>query len=259
MAKHKIITWNVNGIRAVARKGLDDWIKEKKANVFCFQEIKATEDVLPPEVVDLKKFERTTFPAERKGYSGVMTLSKTQALENIKGLKSKKFSNEGRTIISVYEKYVLLNCYFPNGRRDHERVPFKLEYYDEMLKKLKSLKKKYKRPIIICGDFNTAHHEVDLANPKTNKKTTGFLPEERKWLGLYEQAGFVDCFRHLYPDTDQTYSWWSYRGNCRARNVGWRIDYFFIDKESIDIVKECKYLYEDLGSDHCPVELTISI
>lgn len=255
----KIISWNVNGIRAVLNKGFLDFVKNSKADVICLQEIKAHKEVIPEEIWNLKNYHVNDFSAERKGYSGVLTLSKEKPLKIEKGLSNKNFSIEGRTLITHFEKYILLNCYFPNGGRDLSRVPYKMEYCSAISKKMKALRKQYQKPVIICGDYNTAHYPIDLANPKANLKSTGFLEIERAWLNQFYKEGNVDCFRELNPTKPDTYSWWTYRNNCRERNIGWRIDYFFTNKENQKNIKECTYLYDIQGSDHCPVELKIQI
>ncbi len=255
----KLVTWNVNGIRAVMGKGFLDFIKKSKPDVLCLQEIKADPSVIPEEVLNLKGYNVEFFSAEKKGYSGTLTLSKEKPLAIEKGLSKKIFSSEGRTLITHFKNYILLNCYFPNGSRDHSRVPYKLDYCAAIGRKVKALRKKYEKPVIVCGDYNTAHHPIDLKNPKSNKNTTGFLEIERKWMDKFTKAGNTDVFRNLYPQKEGAYSWWSYRGDCRARNIGWRIDYFFINNEDLKTVKDCQYLPKVMGSDHCPLELKINL
>ncbi len=260
MSKLNIVTWNVNGIRAVSKKGFLSWLNKSNFDVICLQEIKANREDIPEELLNHKKYTAISHSStKKKGYSGVMTLTKKKPLETQIGLKKKKFAIEGRTLIHHFEKYILLNCYFPNGQRDHGRVPYKLEYSEEIRKLSNKLQKEHKKPILICGDYNTAHHEIDLKNPKTNKKTTGFLPIEREWIDKFYKHGYRDCFRELNPEKKDVYSWWSYRGGCRERNVGWRIDYFFTNKEFLENIKKCEYLYKIKGSDHCPVKITFNI
>ncbi|MCB9094917.1 MAG: exodeoxyribonuclease III [Halobacteriovoraceae bacterium] len=254
----QLITWNINGIRAVAKKGFPEWLKKTKASIICLQEIKATEDQIPEEIKNISKFEYVAYPAERKGYSGVMTLFKKAPTKTEMGLGLPKFDCEGRTLIHHFKDFILLNCYFPNGSRDLSRVPYKLEYCQAISKKVAELTKKNKKPVIVCGDYNTAHHKVDLSNPKSNKNTTGFLEIERQWIDQFIQEGNADCFRELYPKKKDVYSWWTYRNNCRERNIGWRIDYFFISQKGMSSVDQCRYLNKIEGSDHCPVELTLS-
>ena len=251
-----LVSWNVNGIRACVNKGFNDWVKKDKPDILCLQEIKATEEQFK-EVVEVKNYHQFIFPAEKKGYSGVAILSKEEPKKIHYGLGIEKFDSEGRTLIAEYEDFVLINGYFPNGQRDHNRVPYKLEYYDEILKRFKKYRKKDMN-VIITGDFNTAHHEIDLANPKGNKKTTGFLPEEREWMDTYLKAGMIDTLRFFHPDKEGEYTWWTYRNNCRERNIGWRIDYFMVNTEMSDKLKSFKHLPDVLGSDHCPIVLKIN-
>jgi len=252
----RLVSWNVNGIRACVNKGFIDFINENKPDILCLQEIKALAEQFPEEVQNLKKYHQYINPAEKKGYSGVAVFSKEEPLKVIDKLGVKKFDDEGRTLILEYKDFVLINGYFPNGQRDLNRVPFKLEYYNEILK----CYKKYIKAgcnVIITGDLNTAHKEIDLANPKSNQKTTGFLPEERVWIDKYLEAGMIDALRIKAPDTEGIYSWWTYRGDCRARNIGWRIDYFMLNAEMESQIKSCNHLPDVMGSDHCPIELVL--
>ncbi len=251
----RLVSWNVNGIRACTNKGLIEWIKKDKSDIYCFQETKANLDQFPKEVTELKNYKLYTHSAQKKGYSGVAVLTKVEPKKVITQIGIEKFDIEGRVLILEFEEYVLFNCYYPNGQRDHGRVDYKLEFYSEILK----LIKKYQRkniPVIATGDFNTAHHPIDLANPKTNKNTTGFLEHERVWIDKFLNAGLIDTVRDSNPETEGLYTWWTYRGDCRQRNIGWRIDYFFISKDLK--FKEVKHLPEIMGSDHCPIKLTLS-
>lgn len=259
MTTKTLISWNINGIRSIVQKGFLDWINKSNHSVICLQEIKADPSKIPNEILEHKNYHQESLPAERKGYSGVMTLSKEKPLKTEKGLSNKDFAKEGRTLISHFKEYIIVNCYFPNGGRDHSRVPYKMKYCSAVLRKIKKLQKENQKPVILCGDLNTAHHPIDLANPVSNKNTTGFLETERKWLDKLETNHFIDCFRTLYPQQKEIYSWWTYRNNCRERNIGWRIDYFFIDKLSQKIVKDCQYLKNVPGSDHCPVQLSLKL
>jgi len=175
----------------------------------------------------------------------------------INGVGIEKFDREGRTQILEYKNFVLINCYFPNGQRDHNRVPYKLEFYDEILKIYNAYVADGNK-VIITGDFNTAHHPIDLANPKGNKKSTGFLENEREWMDNYLEAGMIDCLRHFHPDTQGIYSWWTYRSDCRARNIGWRLDYFMASSKLKSKLVSCRHLPDVMGSDHCPIELVIN-
>lgn len=252
----RLVSWNVNGIRACVNKGFVDFVKKNKPHILCLQEIKALEEQFPTEVLELKNYHKFINPAVRKGYSGVAVFTKEEPLNISDKLGIKKFDDEGRSLILEFEDFVLFNGYFPNGQRDHNRVPFKLEYYEAVLKLYKKYRKQGKN-VILTGDFNTAHKEIDLANPKTNHKTTGFLPHEREWIDKYLKAGMIDALRVKDPETEGIYSWWTYRGDCRARNVGWRIDYFMLNEEMQSQIKSCKHLTDVMGSDHCPIELVL--
>jgi exodeoxyribonuclease-3 len=252
----KLASWNVNGIRAVSRKGYLDWLTKESPDIVSLQETKASPEQFPLEITSQNTYKIFSASAIKKGYSGVLVGSKCDPKKVFCELGEKKFDNEGRTVICEYDSFFLINGYFPNGSRDHSRVSYKLEYSEYVLQYAKKLEKK--KPVIICGDLNTAHHEIDLKNPKTNKKTTGFLPNERAWVDRLVEHGFVDIFRHLNNEPDH-YSWWSYRNNCRERNIGWRIDYFFLSESLVNKVNACYYQPEVLGSDHCPMILEIDL
>jgi exodeoxyribonuclease-3 len=251
----KITTWNVNGYRAVLRKKALDWVPEVDPDVLCLQEIKVQRDQLTDKQATLEGYEPTWNPAERKGYSGTATFHKTPPDSVEKGFGIEKFDIEGRLIRSQFGDIYLYNIYFPNGGSENARVPYKLEFYDELLKICDRLHEEGKQ-VIITGDFNTAHNEIDLANPKSNAKNTGFLPEERVWIDKYLEHGFVDAYRKLYPDT-VGYTWWTYRSNARARNVGWRLDYYLVSKSLMDKVEDVVIHDDIMGSDHCPVSLIL--
>lgn len=251
----RITTWNVNGLRALLRKDGWEWVNEYRPDVLCLQEIKAKPEQLTEKQLSLFEGYNVVWnPAERPGYSGVMTLMKkdwTCAL----GLGVEEFDVEGRVIQTELDDFHFFNIYFPNGGRDLKRVPFKLDFYATLLDICNQLHESGKK-VVITGDFNTAHQEIDLANPKSNQKNTGFLPEEREWVSKYLEHNFMDAFRELYPEKVQ-YSWWSYRANARARNVGWRLDYYLVSKELMPQVKDVVIHDEVMGSDHCPVTLVI--
>ncbi|HIE24654.1 MAG TPA: exodeoxyribonuclease III [Anaerolineales bacterium] len=252
----KIITWNVNGLRAALKKGVLSWILEQDADVVCLQETRVLPETQLTEAQrDIPNYETIWNPAEKKGYSGTSTWLKRGAREVNLGLGSQRFDVEGRVIRTRHPNFYLYNIYFPNGQRGHERVLYKLEFYELLLEQVNALHLAGKS-IIITGDFNTAHNEIDLKNHKTNHKTSGFLPEERAMIDKFMAHGFVDPFRHLYPEKEQ-YSWWSYRGGARARNVGWRIDYFLISENLLPRVQDVIIHDDVLGSDHCPTELRI--
>ena len=248
----RITTWNVNGLRALLRKGAFDWVKEYSPDAVCLQEIKARPDQLSEEELAVFEGYHTAWnPAERPGYSGVLTLVKDDQVEHELGFGVERFDVEGRVVQTKFKDFRLFNVYFPNGSRDHSRVPYKLDFYADLLKLCDGLHKKGEK-VVICGDINTAHQEIDLKNHKTNHKTTGFLPEERAWITKYLEHGLVDAFRELYPDKEQ-YTWWSFIGNARSRNVGWRLDYFMISEGLMPKVKDVVIHDQVEGSDHCPV------
>lgn len=252
----RLVSWNVNGIRACVKNGFTDWVRTNSPDILCLQEIKATEEQFPEEVLHLNEYNIYIEPADKKGYSGVAVFSKEEPLKFFDGIGDEKFDSEGRTLILEFNDFVLINGYFPNGQRDHNRVPFKLDYYEKILEIYNNYRSQ-KKDVIITGDFNTAHKEIDLANPKGNQKTTGFLPHEREWIDQYLNAGMLDCLRLFEPNTPDIYSWWTYRNNCRERNIGWRIDYFMANNEMKSKLKGCRHLPEVKGSDHCPIELTL--
>jgi exodeoxyribonuclease-3 len=250
----KIVSWNVNGIRACHNKGFIDYLNKEKADIVCLQEIKALEEQFPDEVMERPEH-LYIHSAQKKGYSGVAIFSKTEPLNVWEGLGIEEFDSEGRCLIAEYDNFILFNCYFPNGQRDHNRVPYKLAFSDAVMEEGLKLKQKLKKEVIICGDYNTAHKEIDLANPKTNTKSTGFLPNERAWIDKFIENGFTDTFRLFTPDENGHYTWWTYRNNCREKNVGWRIDYFFVTDSMKDRIKKSYHRPEVLGSDHCPLVL----
>lgn len=252
----KIISWNVNGIRAIHRKGFLTWLKKEKPDILCIQETKAQENQLPFDLKIINGYFSYFSDAERKGYSGVAQYSRDEAIEVKNNFGSRKFVGEGRTLITKHKNFVLCNIYFPNGKRSKERLKYKLGFYDAFLKYAKKLLKSEKK-VIVCGDFNTAHTEIDLARPKENSKISGFLPEERAWIDRFIKAGFVDCYRHLNKDKVK-YTWWSQRTRARERNVGWRIDYFFISKSLKRSLKKATILNDVMGSDHCPIQIELS-
>ena len=256
----KLISWNVNGIRACYKKGLNNWLNTTQPQIVSLQETKAHKDQLPEELLSPKDYHVWYAEGVRRGYSGVALFSRKDLPkpEVEIGLGIKKFDDEARTIIAEYPDYFLINGYFPNGQRDLGRVPFKLEYSEEVVLHAMALEENTGKPVIITGDFNTAHKPIDLANPKTNTKTTGFLPEEREWMNTMLERGFIDTFRHFHPDEEGHYTWWTYRNNCRERNIGWRIDYFFVTKSMIKNVSDAFILPEVMGSDHCPLGIILS-
>jgi exodeoxyribonuclease-3 len=252
-----IVSYNVNGIRAALKKGLIDWLTENPIDVFCIQETKAH-----PEQIDVSAFEALGYhvcahSAEKKGYSGVATFSKTQPDRVIEGCGIEKYDLEGRILRTDYGDWTLLNCYFPSGTSGDARQEFKMEFLDDFFGWIDELKKE--RPkLIVLGDYNIAHTEIDIHNPVGNKNNSGFLPEERAWMTKWFSSGFVDAFRHLNPDKEE-YSWWTYRANARANNKGWRIDYQSVTENLKDSLLEAGHFPDAKHSDHCPVYLKIDL
>ncbi|MBO4449123.1 MAG: exodeoxyribonuclease III [Clostridiales bacterium] len=254
----RIVSWNVNGIRAVAGKGFADSVKAMDADIIGIQETKAMPEQIPPEIAGLDGYKSWFCSAERKGYSGTGLYSRIEPEDVTFGLGTDEFDHEGRTICADFGKFVLFNIYFPNGGRGDDFVKFKLRFYDCFLDRVRELGSKG-REVICCGDVNTAHKEIDLSNPKANSKISGFLPEERVYMDKFADAGLTDTFRMLYPDKPECYTWWSYKTAARERNVGWRIDYFFTTKGLASHVKESNMMSSVMGSDHCPIYLDLDI
>lgn len=251
-----ITSWNVNGLRSVINKGALDWIRKNQPDVICFQEIKAHPHQIDNSTIQwIDEYNAYWHPAERPGYSGVVTFSLDEPEIVQLGLGERRFDIEGRAIFTRFSNFVLINVYVPNGKRNHERLAFKLDFYQRLLDECDKLHKSG-MGIIICGDINTAHREIDLKNPGQNKNTSGFLPVERSWIDKYLEHGFVDVFREKYPYRVQ-YTWWTYRVNARKRNIGWRIDYFLASDYLLPAVKGVRANDEILGSDHCPITLEI--
>jgi exodeoxyribonuclease-3 len=253
----KISTWNVNGIRSAINKGLSTWMRADNSDVFCFQEIKANQDQVPTVFEDLSEYGRHWNSALRAGYSGVATFTRISPLEVNFGMGISQFDCEGRLIRIKFPGFYIYNVYFPNGKRSLERVGYKLEFYARLLEECDELLKAGEN-IVITGDFNTAHSEIDLANPKENINYSGFLPEERAWIDIYLSHGFVDAYREFYPTRVQ-YTWWTYRTNARKRNIGWRLDYFLVSRGLMPAISDVIICDEIPGSDHCPVSLIIDI
>lgn len=249
----RLISWNVNGLRAVHKKGFLEWLYETEPDVLLLQEIKAEEAQLPDEVKAPRGyFGYFSSSKLRKGYSGVALYSRTKPDKVEYGIGIKKFDDEGRIIIGHFGDTVLLNSYFPNGGGGEERLKYKLEFYDAYLLYVEQLRKSGKK-VIFCGDVNTAHEEIDLARPKENEKNTGFLPEERAWIDELINHGYIDTYRHYYPEKVGAYSYWDMKTAARERNVGWRIDYFFVAPEVLPQLKSAGISPLVYGSDHCPV------
>ncbi len=250
----KLISWNVNGIRACLTKGFTDFFEAVNADVFCIQETKCQEGQ-----VDLKFDGYYSFwnSAERKGYSGTAIFCKNKPLNVTYGIGIEEHDKEGRVITVEFEKYYVVTIYTPNSKRGLERLEYRQVWEDEVRKYLLNLKNK--KPVIMCGDLNVAHKEIDLKNPKTNRGNAGFTDEEREKMTNLLNVGFVDTYRYLYPDKEEAYSWWSYMGRAREKNIGWRIDYFIVSDDIKDKIKDAMIYPDVFGSDHCPVGLEIDL
>lgn len=252
-----IFSWNVNGIRAIQNKGFTDWFKKHKGDIICLQETKAQPEQLDASIKNLDGYKSYWFSAEKKGYSSVAVYSNIEPLKVINGFANPKFDIEGRVIFTEYDKFVLANVYFPNGGRGPERVRYKLDFYNELFF---YLEKNYRdrKGIIVTGDFNTAHKEIDLAEPEKNKTNSGFLPEEREWIDKLINLGYTDVFRKFNNKPGQ-YTFWDQLTRKREKNLGWRIDYFMVSNDFADKVIDAKNYMDVMGSDHCPISITIDI
>jgi exodeoxyribonuclease-3 len=251
----KIITWNINGVRAALKKGTLDWVWQQDPDLLCLQEVKARPDQLTEAQLAALRSPFIWNPAQRPGYSGVVTFHKEAPLEVQAGLGASRFDVEGRVITTLHPGFRLFNIYFPSGTRGKERVDYKLDFYAHLLDACDKLQAAGES-LILTGDFNTAHMPIDLKNPKQNQKNSGFLPEEREWVQKFLDHGFVDIFRTLYPEKVQ-YTWWTNVSKARERGVGWRIDYFLISEALVGRVKDVLIHDAVPGSDHCPVELVL--
>lgn len=251
----KLLSWNVNGIRACIKKGFLDWVEKQNPDILCIQETKAQ----PKQVLmNLPTYHCYWSSAEKKGYSGVLTFSKEKPISVAKGFGIKKFDSEGRFLELEYNEFYLINLYFPNAQRLLKRLDFKLEFNNTLLDYIQNLRiKKPKKGIIMCGDFNVAHKEIDLKNPKSNVKNAGFSPKEREFFTKFLEKGYLDTFRE-YDESSEKYTWWTYRANVRERNIGWRIDYFVINTEFRTKLKSAFILSDVMGSDHCPIGIVVS-
>ncbi|MCA9949686.1 MAG: exodeoxyribonuclease III [Anaerolineales bacterium] len=252
-----LYSWNVNGLRAAQKKGFLDWLAETQPDILGIQETKCHPDQLDEIMLKPPGYFTYWAAATKKGYSGVALYSK-QKPNNVQiGLGIPEFDSEGRTIVAEYDDFVFITAYFPNGSRDHHRVPYKMAYKAAFLDFCNALRTEGKT-VVFCGDVNTAHQEIDLARPQQNQKTTGFLPEERVWLDEIVAQGYVDSYRTLYPEQTGAYSWWSYIGGARGRNVGWRLDYFFVSADVRPFIIDAGIHPDVMGSDHCPISLTLA-
>lgn len=249
----KLISWNVNGLRACVNKGFMDTFKELDADIFCLQETKLQEGQIE---LDLEGYYDFWNYAEKKGYSGTAVFSKQKPLSVSYGIGIEEHDKEGRVITLELEKFYLVNVYTPNSKRELERLDYRMNWEDDFRSYL--LKLNEHKPVVMCGDLNVAHKEIDLKNPKTNRKSAGFTDDERNKMTELIEAGFIDTFRYFYPDKEDAYSWWSNFAKARERNIGWRIDYFIISKSFEDKVEDAFICPEYMGSDHCPVGLLIN-
>jgi len=252
----KLISWNVNGIRAIARKGFTDTMLSFGADIVCLQETKAKPGQLTPDITEIDGYKSYFHSAERKGYSGTAVYSKVEPVSVSYGLGEDRFDHEGRTIELDFGDFILYNIYFPNGGLGPERLAFKLDFYECFLARI-TRQLGEGRNVIVCGDVNTAHREIDLANPGANAQISGFMPIERAYIDLFAEKGLVDSYRLLYPDTINMYTWWSYKTFARNRNAGWRIDYFFVNETMRSRVLDAGMLSDIDGSDHCPIFLEL--
>jgi exodeoxyribonuclease-3 len=251
----RIFSWNVNGVRAIEKKGFLDWIDQIAPDVLCIQETKAHFEQLPDTLKDIDGYHGYWHSGERKGYSGVATFSKKEPLHVQYGLGIEKYDKEGRVLITEFEDFLLYNIYFPNGQKDEHRLQYKLDFYDDLLEILNEQVASGVN-VLVGGDWNTAHQEIDLANPKANQNNSGFMPVERAQIDTYIENGYVDTFR-LFHDEPERYSWWTYRFGARQRNIGWRIDNFFTNQDFIENIADADIHEDVMGSDHCPVSIEL--
>lgn len=250
----KLISWNVNGLRACVTKGFMDFFQEIDADIFCLQETK----LQPGQIeLDLPGYHQYWNSAVKKGYSGTAVFSKQEPVSVSYGIGIEEHDQEGRVITLEFEEFYLVTVYTPNSQRELTRLEYRMQWEDDFLAYLKKLE--VNKPVVFCGDLNVAHKEIDLKNPKTNRKNAGFTDEERGKMTVLLSNGFVDTFRYFYPDLKDAYSWWSYMGQARAKNIGWRIDYFVVSESLKDKLEDAKIHDQILGSDHCPVELQIGM
>lgn len=251
----KLISWNVNGIKACARKGLLEFIKKERADFYCFQEVKSS----PEEInafMSKEGYEVFWSPAKKKGYSGVLTYSKSKPISVIKGIGDQDIDDEGRVVTLEFDDFFFINAYFPHAHRELKRLDFKLRFNEKFADFSRRLE--HKKPVIIGGDFNVAHQEIDLRNPKQNMRNAGFTLSERTWFDVFLKQGYVDTLREFVSEGGH-YTWWPYRNNARQRNIGWRIDYFLVSQDLKSSLQGSRILKDQTGSDHCPIILTINL
>lgn len=257
MSRISIYSWNVNGLRAVFRKGFAPWLEESKPDILCLQETKARPEQVSKELESISGYRHHFSSAEKPGYSGVALFTRTELLSIKETFGDKRFDGEGRVLQADYGDFILFNVYFPNGKASPERLSYKMDFYGSFLERMRRLLKSGRR-IVVCGDVNTAHKEIDLARPRENSKVSGFLPQEREWIDRFLQAGFVDTFR-LFHQGPGHYTWWDQISHARERNVGWRIDYFYVSRNLEKNVARAWIMPEVMGSDHCPIGLELKL
>lgn len=255
MKEVKLLCWNVNGIRAARGKGFLEWLQTVSPDVLCLQETKAHLEQLDEDLREPQGYYTYWNYPERKGYSGVAIFTKEKPVSVVYDFGVTELEMEGRVVIAEYPEFMLFNIYFPNGKKDNIRLQYKMDFYDVFLRFADSLKAKGKK-LVVCGDFNTAHREIDLARPKENGKVSGFLPEERAWIDKFLAHGYIDTFRHFNKEPNQ-YTWWDLKTRARERNVGWRLDYFFISENLLPSVSKAFIMPEVTGSDHCPAGMIL--
>lgn len=254
--KLKLISWNVNGVRACIKKGFFDFVEEQDPDILCLQEIKADDDVMAGLEFPFPYV--NSYSAEKKGYSGTAVFSKLEPVAVTKGMEDPAYNDEGRVLNCEFEHFNLVNVYTPNSKDGLKRLPYRQNEWDPTFRE-HLLKLEANKPVLTCGDFNVAHNEIDIARPDGNRRNAGFTDEEREQFTKHLEAGYIDTFRHFYPDAKDEYSWWSFRMNARARNIGWRIDYWLASQKLEKNLKDASILQSVMGSDHCPVVLEIEI
>jgi exodeoxyribonuclease-3 len=254
----RLYSWNVNGVRSAISKGMLDWLRQLEPDVLCLQETKAAPSDLPDAALQPDGYGSYWATAQRRGYSGVATYTRLPVRSSRAGLGIERFDAEGRVVMTDLGAFELYNVYFPNGRLSPERLVHKLDFYSAFLDFINA-RVSAGRSVIFCGDVNTAHHPADLARPRQNEKISGFLPEERAWLDRWHEHGWVDTFRHRYPDTRGAYSWWSMRTGARERNIGWRLDYFFVHESFLPCIGDAGICADVTGADHCPIWLEVHV
>jgi len=257
MPLYHIISWNVNGIRANEKKGFVKWLAKGSPDVLCVQETKASPDQLSKCLLEPPGYSAFWSSAQKKGYSGVVTYAKARPASAASGIGIPEFDREGRIVVTEHPNFHLFNVYFPNGKQSEARLDYKLDFYRRFLAHIEKLRN-LGHNIVVCGDYNTAHKEIDLAHPKENEDVSGFLPIERAWMDELVDTGYVDTFRHFHKEPGR-YTWWDYKTRARERNIGWRLDYFFVNRELMPSVKDAFILDHVEGSDHCPVGITMDV